>query len=456
MANSPKSSKTARARRPATSFGMTLSSEEHGPARLVDLAARAEDLGFDFVSISDHYHPWVDTQGHSPFVWSVLGAIAARTSTLGVAVGVTCPTVRIHPAVLAQATATTSLLLDGRFVWGVGSGEALNEHILGDRWPPTDIRHEMLEEAIAVVRELWRGEETTHRGPHYIVENARLYDPPDPAPPVIVSAFGPKAAQLSARVGDGLWVGGADTDTIGTWRKAGGHGPVYAQLTLCWAADREEAVATAFRVWPNTAVPGQLSQDLSTPALFEQACENVTAEMIAEAVPCGPDLAPIVERVQSMVDAGIDHVYFHQIGPDQEGFGDFWRDELGDAVRSPQTQATALTTPGLEKLWVSYPSGRGNQRPMREQTRPNSSRRRVAALTGITAMFVLGAAACGDDDDTPDDTEIDVVTSDVTESSMVSVDSEVTIGTTLTSEVEVTEVETDVSEVVVGDSTQDT
>ena len=160
-----------------TKFGLTLSSEEHDPRRLVDMAELAEGHGFDFVSISDHFHPWVDAQGHSPFVWSVLGAIADRTSSIEVGVGVTCPTVRIHPAILAQATATCAELFEGRFTWGVGTGEALNEHILGHRWPPADLRFELLEEAVDVVRRLWSGEEVTHRGAHYTVENARIYDP---------------------------------------------------------------------------------------------------------------------------------------------------------------------------------------------------------------------------------------------------------------------------------------
>jgi len=309
-------------------YGMTLSSEEHPPGRLVDIAAMAEEHGFDFVSISDHYHPWVDEQGHSPFVWSVLGAIAERTSSIHVAVGVTCPTVRIHPAILAQATATCAQLFEGRFIWGVGSGEALNEHILGDRWPPADLRLEMLEEAVEVVRELWGGQRVTHRGTYFTVENAQIYDPPDPAPPIIVSAFGPQAMQLAARIGDGLWVSGADADTVAQWRDAGGTGPVYAQMTICWARDRDEAIATAHRIWPNTGVPGQLSQDLPTPAHFEQASSVVTKEQIAESVSCGPDPSPVVDKIGEMVAAGIDHVYLHQIGPDQEGFGRFWTDQV--------------------------------------------------------------------------------------------------------------------------------
>jgi len=313
-------------------YGMTLSSEEHSPTRLVDLGVLAEAHGFDFVSISDHYHPWTDSQGHSPFVWSVLGALAARTTSIEVGVGVTCPTTRIHPAILAQATATTALLYGGRFVWGVGSGEALNEHILGDRWPRADVRLAMLEEAVGLIRELWSGEQINHDGEHYEVENARIYDVPDPAPPIIVSAFGPKAAELAARLGDGLWISGPAADTVDTWRQAGGSGPVYAQLTLCWANDQDEAVETAHRIWPNTEVPGQLSQDLPTPAHFEQASSKVTPEQIAEAVACGPDPAPVLSSIEEMVAAGVDHVYLHQIGPDQEGFVDFWDEHLAPQV----------------------------------------------------------------------------------------------------------------------------
>lgn len=317
----------------ATQFGLTLSSEEHAPRRLLDIATLAEEHGFDFVTISDHYHPWIDEQGHAPFLWSMLGALAERTSRLGVAVGVTCPTVRIHPAILAQATATCALLFEGRFTWGVGSGEALNEHILGDRWPPADLRLDMLEEAIEVVRGLWGGEQVTHRGTHYTVENARLYDPPVPPPPIVVSAFGPIAARLAARTGDGLWTTGANAEIIEAWRDAGGSGPVYAQLSVCWGDDEAAAVETAHRIWPNTTVPGQLSQDLPTPAHFEQAASVITEQQIAESIPCGPDPEPVVSQIEAMVDAGVDHVHVHQIGPDQEGFCRFWSEQI--ATRLP-------------------------------------------------------------------------------------------------------------------------
>lgn len=311
-----------------TRLGYTLSSEEHEPARLVELAVMAEERGFDFVSISDHFHPWITEQGHSPFVWSVLGAISAATNEIEVGVGVTCPTIRIHPAILAQATATTANLLPDRFFWGVGSGEALNEQILGDGWPPADIRLDMLEEAVFLIRRMWEGESTTWRGEYYLVEDATVFDPPPGEVPIIVSAFGEKAAEVAARVGDGLWITGPGKESIDHYRNAGGEGPVYTQLHVCWAETEDEAEEIAHRVWPNTALPGQLAQDLRTPQHFEQAVEVVTPEMVAEKIPCGPDPERIVESYRKAIDSGVDHVYFHQIGPDQEGFFDWWESEV--------------------------------------------------------------------------------------------------------------------------------
>jgi G6PDH family F420-dependent oxidoreductase len=316
-----------------TTFGATLSSEEHPPAALVTNARRAEAAGFDFVSISDHYHPWVTAQGHSPFVWSVLGAIAASTDDIQVGVGVTCPIVRVHPAVVAQAVATTSLLFDGRFFLGVGTGEALNEHIVGRRWPPPAVRLEMLDEAVVVLRALFTGETIEHRGVHYEVENARLFDPPASEVPIIVSGFGAEAAKLAGRIGDGFWGNAPDADLIGAFEAAGGSGPRYAQLNLCWAESEAAARKTVHQVWPNAAIPGQLSQDLPTWTHFEQASETVTEDDATQSVPCGPDIADALrESVRSYVDAGYDHLYFHQIGDDQEGFFRFWERELRDAL----------------------------------------------------------------------------------------------------------------------------
>ena len=241
------------------SIGYTLSSEEHDPSSLVTAARKAEEIGFDFVSISDHYHPWVDRQGHSPFVWSVIGALS-QVTRLPVTTGVTCPTVRIHPAIIAQAAATSAVLLEGRFNLGVGTGEALNEHILGDRWPEADVRLEMLEEAVDVIRTLWQGGQRSHHGAHYTVENARVYDLPPTPPPVLVSGFGPKAIDVAARIGDGFVTTTPDADAIGRYRSGGGTGPVHAGTKVCFMADEDRARATAHRLWPNEALPGELAR----------------------------------------------------------------------------------------------------------------------------------------------------------------------------------------------------
>jgi len=314
------------------SYGYTLSGEEHSPTDLVRNACRAEDAGFEFVSISDHFHPWVSAQGHSPFVWSVLGAIAASTERLRVGVGVTCPIIRIHPAILAQATATTSLLFEGRFFVGVGTGEALNEHVLGHRWPPPDVRLAMLEEAVEIIRSLWTGDTIDHRGDFYEVENAKLFDPPANAPAVIVSGFGPKAVELAARIGDGYWGHSPEREVLDRYCDNGGSGPRYSQLNLCWAEDAAVARKTVHEIWPNAGITGQLSQDLPTWTHFEEAAAMVSEEEATKSVPCGPDVEPIRDSVRTYLDAGYDHLYFHQIGPDQDGFFRFWSETLQPAL----------------------------------------------------------------------------------------------------------------------------
>ena len=313
-------------------YGLTLSSEEHPPSKVVEIAVAAEEAGFDFVSVSDHFHPWIGEQGHSPFVWSVLGAISQVTHRLKVGVGVTCPTVRIHPAIHAHAAATAACLLEDRFTWGVGSGEALNEHVLGDRWPPADVRLEMLEEAIEIIRALWTGESVTHRGRHYTVEDARIFDLPDRLPPIVVSAFGDQALALAARVGDGLWITGLEAETIEKYRAEGGRGPIWSQLSLSWDPDRSTAVDRAFRVWPNTGLVGQLAQDLRTVAHMEHAVQMIDREAIEQALPCGPDPGPIIESIEEASSIGVDHIYLHQIGDPMDGFIDFWREEIRPAL----------------------------------------------------------------------------------------------------------------------------
>lgn len=307
--------------------GFFISSEEHGPRRMVDHARAAEEAGFRSVMVSDHFHPWLERQGESPFVWGVIGGIAATTS-LRVTTGVTCPTVRIHPAVVAQAAATASLMLDGRFALGVGSGEALNEHVLGDRWPPADIRLEMLEEAVEVMRRLFQGSEVSHHGTYYTVENARLYSCPDEPPPVLVSGFGPKSLSLAARIGDGFVTTSPEADAIKSYRDQGGRGPTVATLKVCWGRDESAAQKLAFELWKTTSVPGELNQELPTPAHFEQAAQNVTEEMVASKVTCGPDPERHVQALTQYLEAGFDEVYTTQIGEDQQGYLDFFAREV--------------------------------------------------------------------------------------------------------------------------------
>nr|WP_042187566.1 TIGR03557 family F420-dependent LLM class oxidoreductase [Kibdelosporangium sp. MJ126-NF4]CEL18194.1 dehydrogenase [Kibdelosporangium sp. MJ126-NF4]CTQ90576.1 dehydrogenase [Kibdelosporangium sp. MJ126-NF4] len=315
------------------SFGYFLSCEEFGPKELVRQAKLAEAAGFERLWISDHFHPWNDEQGQSPFVWSVIGALSEVT-TLPVTTAVTCPTFRTHPAVIAQAAATAAVQLEGRFVLGVGSGEALNEHILGDRWPSAGVRLAKLEEAVEVIRALHRGGEVTHHGEHYTVENARIYTLPDTPPPIYVSGFGPKAVRLAGQIGDGFMCVMPDADLLRAFRAAGGDDkPAQSGLKVCHAPTAEKAVATAYRLWPNEHLPGELAQVLPTPRHFEQASQLVTPEMVAEALPCGPDPEPYVSAVSRHVDAGFDEVYIQQIGPDQEAFFDFWQHEVRPLIR---------------------------------------------------------------------------------------------------------------------------
>jgi coenzyme F420-dependent glucose-6-phosphate dehydrogenase len=311
-----------------TEFGYSLSSEEHAPNDLVRYAQKAEATGFSFAAISDHFHPWVDQQGHAPFVWSVIGAIAQATTKLRLGTGVTCPTVRIHPAIIAQAAATVTCMMPGRFFLGVGSGENLNEHILGDHWPPAPVRQDMLAEAIAVMRQLWEGGNQSFDGAYYTVENARIYTLPEEPPGIIVAAGGPSAAELAGAVGDGIWAVAPKSELLDTFREAGGSGPRYGQVTVCWAPDEESAKKTAYEWWPNAGITGELSQELPLPRHFEQAAELITPDDLAEKLPLGPDPERHLESIKAYVDAGFDHVYVHQIGPDQDGFFDFFEREL--------------------------------------------------------------------------------------------------------------------------------
>jgi G6PDH family F420-dependent oxidoreductase len=319
-------------------IGYFLASEEYDPRALLEQARMAEQAGFHGLWISDHYHPWNDEQGHSGFVWSVIGALAQVTS-LPVTTAVTCPTVRIHPAVLAQAAATSAVLHDGRFNFGIGSGEALNEHILGDAWPEADVRLEMLEEAVEVIRTLWQGGQRSHRGRHYTVENARVYDLPGEPPPILISGFGPKAIKLAARIGDGFVTMSPDEEAIGLYRSEGGKGPIHAGTKVCYGDDEDEARATVHRLWPNEVLPGELAQVLPTPSHFEQACELVAPDKIV--APVGPDLDRHIEALREYADAGVDELYVQQIGPAQEKFFREWAPEVLSAFSLTPTAGSA-------------------------------------------------------------------------------------------------------------------
>jgi G6PDH family F420-dependent oxidoreductase len=311
------------------SYGYFLSCEEFGPAELLEQARMAEQAGFEGLWISDHYHPWNGAQGESPFVWSVIGALSEAVS-LPVETAVTCPTVRIHPAVVAQAAATSAVMLGpGRFRLGLGSGEALNEHILGDVWPSAPIRLEMLEEAVTIMRRLFEGEQVSHRGTHYTVENARLYTVPDEPVPIDISGFGPVATSLAARIADGYITMAPDESMVTSFRKGGGGAkPVSGGTHVCFGQDRDACVRTLRRLWPNVLLPGELGQVLPTPAHFEQASQLVTEEMVADSMTCGDDPDEHVSTLKAYADAGFDAVYVHNIGTEQRGFFDFYRTKV--------------------------------------------------------------------------------------------------------------------------------
>lgn len=330
-------------------WGYTCSSEEFEASALVEHAVAAEAAGFEFVTVSDHFHPWTSSQGHSPFAWTTVGAICARTERVAIGTGVTCPLIRYHPTVIAQAAATAAELSGGRFFLGVGTGEALNEHITADRWPPANVRQDMLVEAMQIMRALWTGENIDHDGDFYVVENARLFSCPDQPPEVFWAASGERSAELAGTHADGLWATSPSRETVDAYRRGGGDGEVIGQLTLCFGRDRDEAIDTALEVWPNAGLPGQLSQDLPTYTHFEQASRLVTRETIAQQVPCGDDPDAIVKSAREFADAGFTMLHVHQIGPDQEGFFSWWRDELADAlngIEAPRQAAEGVSRRG--------------------------------------------------------------------------------------------------------------
>jgi coenzyme F420-dependent glucose-6-phosphate dehydrogenase len=317
-------------------LGYSLSSEEHGPNDLVEQACRAEEVGFSLAVISDHFHPWISHQGQSPFVWAVLGGIARETTRLSVGTGVTCPLIRTHPAIVAHAAATAGAMFGERFFLGVGTGERLNEHVLGDRWPPAGERQAMLEEAVRLIRLLWEGGTRNFEGRHYRLEQARLFTLPQAPPPIYVAAGGGRAAELAGRIGDGLISTKPSSEAVAAFERNGGGGkPRLGQLTVCWARSEDAARDVAMRVWPLAALPSVLNSELSTPRQFEDACASVRPEMIGKAIVLGPDPERHLQAIATYQQAGFDKVFVHQVGPETDGFFRFYEREVLPALKRP-------------------------------------------------------------------------------------------------------------------------
>lgn len=316
-------------------LGYTMLCEQTPPKQLVSDLARAEEIGFDFSVISDHYFPWLEEQGHSPYAWSVLGAAAQASSQIGLMTFVTCPTMRYHPTVVAQKAATMALLSDGRFTLGLGAGENLNEHVIGRGWPSVDVRHAMLAEAAEVIGMLFDGGYVNYAGQHITADSAKLYDLPAERVPVAIAASGKRSAELAARHGDGLIAVEPDAGVVGAFDAAGGPGkPKYGQIPVCYARDAAEAREYAARLW-GWASPGwKVMSELPGPRSFAAFAELVRPEEVTAQVPCGPELGPYLDAVRRYADAGFTHVALVQIGAErQHEFFEFAEAELLPALR---------------------------------------------------------------------------------------------------------------------------
>jgi G6PDH family F420-dependent oxidoreductase len=314
-------------------LGYKLMSEEHGPIDLVRNANRAEQAGFDFAAISDHFFPWVEEQGHSPFAWSVLGALANATRHVGLMTAVTCPIMRYHPAIIAQGTATLGLLSDNRFTLGLGAGERLNEHIVGEGWPGRGERHERLSEAVDIIQGLLAGTLTNYRGNYFVLDDARLFDRPHLKPPVVIAAGGPRAARIAARKGDGLIATEPRADLVEAFNSTGGSGPRYAEVAMCYGKQEEETQQTANRYfrWSITGWP--VMAELPDTDSFASATRHVSPETVAQKVSCGPSAERHMQAIDRYIQAGYDHIILTQIGPDQDEFLEFFERELAPNLR---------------------------------------------------------------------------------------------------------------------------
>ena len=306
-------------------YGYKLMTEEHGPKALVENAVRAEQAGFDFVSISDHFHPWLEAQGHSPFAWSVLGAIAHATSRIGITTGLTCPIIRYHPAIIAQAAATVAIMSDNRFSLAVGAGERLNEHVTGARWPSIPERHAMLAEAIDIFHLLWDGEVHNHRGEYFVLDHAQLYDCPSDAIPVIVGVSGSHSLALANEKADGIMATQPDAELTEGFSK---NGPHYGEVTLAYASSVEEGRKLAHERFRFSAFDWSVNSEIPAVRGFEAASQYVRPDDLADKIPAGPDPDIHMEAIRKYIDAGFTHIVLTGIGPDQQGFAKFFEEKL--------------------------------------------------------------------------------------------------------------------------------
>jgi G6PDH family F420-dependent oxidoreductase len=314
-------------------IGYKLATEAFGPKELIRQAVLAEQAGFDFVEMSDHYHPWFNVQGHSGFTWSILAAIAARTERIGLATGVTCPSVRYHPAIIAQSAATMAIISDGRFTLGAGAGERLNEHVVGQGFPGRQVRHQRFREALEIIRLLWQGGYRSYQGKYLQLEDARVFDLPDELPVIAVAASGPESAKIAAELGDGLFATEPKGDLVSTWQRLGGHGPAYAEIPVAWAPDEDAAVQAVLEKSSFALTGWKVMAELPNPVNFEAATATITPDQVRRQFACGPDVKRHLEVAQQYVDAGFDRLVTMNGGPDPDGFFDFFARELSGPLR---------------------------------------------------------------------------------------------------------------------------
>ena len=316
-------------------FGYTLMTEQSGPRALVRHAPLAERAGFDFAVMSDHFSPWLDTQAHSPYAWSVLGAVAQATERIELMTYVTAPILRYHPAVVAQKAATIGLLSEERFTLGLGAGENLNEHVIGQGWPPVNVRHEMLSEAVEIIRALSGGEYVNYTGRHYRVDSAKLWDVPQRPVPIGVGVSGPQSVRRFAPAAEAMISTEPRAELCRGWDSAGGGDRKIGQLPVSWGTDRDAAVRRAHEQFRWFAGGWKVNAELPGPPAFAGATQYVRPEDVAATIPCGPDVQPIVDSVSAFWQAGFTDVALVQIGGDdhQDGFFEFAERELLPALR---------------------------------------------------------------------------------------------------------------------------